>query len=91
VVSFKTPYFVEHLTNPFIKTTIMRNAPKKELMTMEEKMKLDPNEIMENGLTREHNEKIDKDGENFQVWISLITIGVMIWVIVKSMSIVSSL
>jgi hypothetical protein len=69
----------------------MKNAPKKELMTMEEKMKLNPNEIMENGLTREHNEKIDKDGENFQVWISLITIGVMIWVIVKSMSIVSSL
>lgn len=37
---------------------------KKELMTMEEKKNLDPNEMMENGLTRAQNEKIEKDGEN---------------------------
>jgi hypothetical protein len=34
---------------------------KQELRTMEEKMKQDPNEIMENGLTRAHNEKIETE------------------------------
>jgi len=35
---------------------------KKELMTMEEKKKLDPKELMENGLTREENEKLEQGG-----------------------------
>lgn len=64
---------------------------KTELKTMEEKMKLDPKEVMENGLTREQNEKIDKDAQSFQGVVSIITVGIMIWVIIQSMSIVSSL
>ena len=64
---------------------------KTELKTMEEKMKLDPKEVMENGLTREQNEKIEKDAQSFQGVVSIITIGIMIWVIIQSMSIVSSL
>ena len=35
----------------------------KELKTMEEKMKQDPNELMENGLTRKQNEDIQKNVE----------------------------
>lgn len=64
---------------------------KTELKTMEEKMKLDPKEVMENGLTREQNEKIEKDAQSFQGVVSIITIAIMIWVIIQSMSIVSSL
>jgi hypothetical protein len=37
---------------------------KKPLMTMEEKKQLDPNELMENGLTRKQNEKIDSTGDS---------------------------
>jgi hypothetical protein len=59
---------------------------KKEIRTMEEKMKLDPNEIMENGLTRAHNEKIEKDGEAFGGLISLIGGGIAIWVVLQSLS-----
>lgn len=33
-------------------------------MTMEEKKQLDPNELMENGLTRKQNEKIDSTGDS---------------------------
>ena len=36
---------------------------KNELKTMEEKMNQDPNEIMENGLTRKQNEDIQKNAE----------------------------
>lgn len=56
---------------------------KQELRTMEEKMKQDPNEIMENGLTRAHNEKIEKDGETFSGMISLICGGISIWVLLQ--------
>ncbi len=35
-------------------------------MTMEEKKNLDPNEMMENGLTRAQNDKIEKDGETIK-------------------------
>jgi hypothetical protein len=56
---------------------------KKEIRTMEEKMKQDPNEIMENGLTRAHNEKIEKDGETFSGMISLICGGISIWVLLQ--------
>lgn len=56
---------------------------KKEIRTMEEKMKQDPNEIMENGLTRAHNEKIEKDAETFSGMISLICGGISIWVLLQ--------
>lgn len=59
---------------------------KKEIRTMEEKMKLDPQEIMENGLTREQNEKLDKDGETFSGVISLICGGIGVWCIIQAMS-----
>jgi hypothetical protein len=59
---------------------------KKELRTMEEKQSLDPNEVMENGLTRERNEKLDKDGETFSGVVSLICGVIAIWVILKTFS-----
>lgn len=55
----------------------------KTLKTMEEKMKLDPKEIMENGLTREQNEKIEKDGEMFAGVIHLIGGLVGLWCILQ--------
>lgn len=58
---------------------------KNEIRTMEEKMKLDPKEIMENGLTREHNEKITKDGEAFSGMISLICGGIGVWCLIQAM------
>lgn len=42
------------------------------LKTMEQKLQEDPNEIMENGLTRAQNQKIEKDGETFGGMVSLI-------------------
>lgn len=59
----------------------MKNTVKKELLTLEEKMKLDPKEIMENGLTREHNEKIEKDGELVQGVMGIISIVVGLYCI----------
>ena len=59
---------------------------KKELRTMEEKQSLDPNEVMENGLTREQNEKIDKDGDTFSGIIHLICGGIGVWVILQTLS-----
>ena len=50
---------------------------------MEEKMKLNPNEIMENGLTREHNEKIDKDGDMIQGVMGIVSIVVGIYCILQ--------
>lgn len=58
----------------------------KTLKTMEEKMNQDPNEMMENGLTRAQNEKIEKDGEAFSGLISLICGGIGIWVVLQSLS-----
>lgn len=59
---------------------------KNELKTMEEKMKLDPNEIMENGLTREHNERIQKQSENFSGIVSLICGAIGVWVLLTTLS-----
>ena len=56
---------------------------KQELRTMEEKQSLDPNEVMENGLTRERNEKLDKDGETFSGIVHLICGGIGIWCILQ--------
>jgi len=46
---------------------------------MKEKEQLDPNEMMENGLTRAHNEKIQKDVEGFNSIMSLISMGLIIY------------
>jgi len=59
---------------------------KKEMKTMEEKMKLNPDEIMENGLTRAHNEKIEQDGEAFSGFISIICGLVGLWCVLQAMS-----
>lgn len=47
---------------------------KQELRTMEEKQKLNPNEIMENGLTREQNEQINKQSEDFGNGVNIIVL-----------------
>jgi hypothetical protein len=60
---------------------------RKELRTMAEKKQQDPNEIMENGLSREQNEKIDKQGENFSAVVSVAVMLVSLWCIVQVMSI----
>ena len=64
---------------------------KNEIRTMEEKMKLDPKEIMENGLTREQNEKLTKDGENFSGIVSLICGAIGVYCIIQSMSALSGM
>ena len=51
------------------------------LKTMKEKEQLDPKEMMENGLTREQNEKIQKDGEAVEGLFALISGGVGIWIL----------
>jgi hypothetical protein len=61
----------------------MRNTPNKELLTMEEKMKLNPDEIMENGLTRKHNEKIQNDGSLIQGLMGIVSIVVGIYCILQ--------
>ena len=61
----------------------MRNTPNKELLTMEEKMKLNPDEIMENGLTRKHNEKIENDGSLIQGLMGIVSIVVGIYCILQ--------
>jgi hypothetical protein len=64
---------------------------KKEMKTMEEKMKLNPDEIMENGLTRAQNEKIDKDGENFSGIVSLICGGIAVYCLIQSLGALSGM
>ena len=56
---------------------------KKNMKTMNEKNQLDPNEIMENGLTRKQNEKITKDSEMASAIVSLITGAISIWCIIQ--------
>jgi len=51
------------------------------LKTMKEKEQLDPKEMMENGLTREQNEKLQKDGEAVEGLFALISGGVGIWIL----------
>ena len=53
------------------------------MKTMKEKEMEDPNEIMENGLTRAQNEKITKDGEAIGGFIQLIVGIIGIIVIMK--------
>jgi hypothetical protein len=54
---------------------------KNELRTMEEKNSLDPNEVMENGLTREQNEKLVKSADNVSFISGLISIGLGVWIL----------
>jgi hypothetical protein len=51
------------------------------LKTMKEKEQLDPKEMMENGLTREQNEKLQKDDEAVEGLFALISGGVGIWIL----------
>ena len=52
---------------------------------MEEKMNQNPNEIMENGLTRKQNEDIDKNIETGAGFIHLILGVVLLYLAVKMM------
>jgi hypothetical protein len=54
---------------------------KNELRTMEEKNSLDPNEVMENGLTRAQNEKLVKSADNVSFIFGLISIGLGVWIL----------
>ena len=54
---------------------------KNELRTMEEKNSLDPNELMENGLTRAQNEKLVKSEDNVSFIVGLISIGLGVWIL----------
>jgi hypothetical protein len=57
----------------------------KQLKTMEEKMTENPNEIMENGLTRAQNDKINSDGDFFA---GVIRLAVGIFILVSLMKII---
>jgi hypothetical protein len=56
------------------------------MKTMEEKQKENPNEIMENGLTREQNEKIEKGSESLQGIVSLVVIGLSLYAMMMAFS-----
>ena len=62
------------------KTTDMRTQ-NKPLMTMEEKKKLNPDEIMENGLTRAQNEKIEQTGDSISGVMGIVSILLGIYAI----------
>ena len=53
---------------------------------MEEKQKENPNEIMENGMTREQNQKIEKGADNIQGVVSLVVIAVSLWAMMMAFS-----
>jgi len=53
----------------------------KPLMTMEEKKKLNPDEIMENGLTRAQNEKIEQTGDSISGVMGIVSILLGIYAI----------
>ena len=56
------------------------------MKTMEEKQKENPNEIMENGMTREQNQKIEKGADNIQGVVSLVVIAVSLWAMMMAFS-----
>jgi hypothetical protein len=58
----------------------------KELRTMEEKQKLDPNEMMENGKTRAENEQFEKDSVHLGGVLSIISIAVSLYCIIQVLS-----
>ena len=65
----------------------MYHTLKKKIMkTMNEKNQLDPKELMENGLTREQNEKIEKNSDLITAIGYLITGAISIWCIIQVLS-----
>jgi CHASE3 domain sensor protein len=60
---------------------------KQELRTMAEKQAQDPNELMENGLTRQQNEEQEKAGAGFSLIISIIVVALSIYSILMVFSI----
>jgi len=59
---------------------------KQELRTMAEKQAQDPNELMENGLTRQQNEDREKSDAGVQLVISAIVVGLSIYSIMMVFS-----
>jgi hypothetical protein len=53
---------------------------------MEEKQKLDPNEMMENGKTRAENEQFEKDSVHLGGVLSIISIAVSLYCIIQVLS-----
>lgn len=53
---------------------------KQELRTMAEKQKLDPNELMENGLTRKENEERAAQDAGFSIFVNLILVVISLFV-----------
>ena len=62
----------------------------KELRTMEEKNRTNPNELMENGLTRAQNEKIEQNTQTTVGIVQLVLMVISLWVMIKSISMLSS-
>jgi hypothetical protein len=60
---------------------------KPELKTMEEKLRENPDELMENGLTRRENDEMEKKNAEFSGVVSLIVIGLSIYSIYMVLSI----
>jgi hypothetical protein len=58
---------------------------KQELRTMEEKQKLDPNEMMENGMTREQNEKLELQHSSFSLVVGLFLVITSVYLLVQVM------
>jgi hypothetical protein len=58
---------------------------KQELRTMEEKQKLDPNEMMENGMTREQNEKLELQHSSFSLMVGLFLVITSVYLLVQVM------
>jgi hypothetical protein len=52
---------------------------KQELRTMDEKKQLDPNELMENGLTRKQNEEQEKSHEAFSGGVSIVVMIISLY------------
>jgi hypothetical protein len=59
---------------------------KQELRTMAEKQAQDPNEMMENGLTRQQNEEQEKAGAGFSLIVSIIVVALSIYSIMMVFS-----
>lgn len=52
---------------------------KQELRTMAEKQKQDPNELMENGLTRKENEDRAAQDAGFSIFVNLILVVISLF------------
>jgi len=53
------------------------------MKTMAEKMAEDPNELMENGLTRAQNDKIQKESENFSAILWIVSVFFLMYSLVQ--------